>query len=697
MFEDYGMNKKQKSKNSVPKTSTERDWSPLTKNATEDELMIFLRREHSFRANQRSNKSIMWKRMQEFIKGNQTDSYNYEIEMFEDSRKTSHNKLRKIAEVQKESLSSSEKIPVAKTTSTRNEDIMKAKITSALIEEIWNKNKISEEVQKTVRGELTWCGNSFVRICWNPNLGRTYEEKISELVRENKEKYSNEVIKKIKERFDELKDTGKREGDLEIININPFTVFPEHISIDGLKDSQSILLVDSIDANVAIKKYNLDRNSKKLVIEEVDAISKQTINYDRSHIFSSYSQDYAKNNKLKNQFAIREFFQKPNDENPDGRYILAISDEIIYDGQLPFINGREDSTLQHRTFPIVQIKTDNAPGEFFQDPLMKDIISIQIKYNETRDMIFRYMKVAAFGKLLFERGSVEKAITNNVEDIIIYSKGSKPPTVLVYPTVPQDTWQEIRELKTELESMTVVNRVAISGEGGSQIRSTKQQEMAAEQSNKSMDGVRKSLYYGFREIAIQAVKIYIQKVPNEIRMFSESMEHYDLETYWETKNLVKSIYINDQDALSTRESKEEETMRAINMIMAIRNSSQGMPQPELEKATLEHSLFSTEMISSFSPNKIDEDRVCREHNNLREGNNISLNNFDNHEIHLSKHREYLLGLFEIRYNKLVLEKQIDKANKEKKVLEAHMNDHQGIVANNNAKRQAQEQMANQKG
>lgn len=662
--------------NLTPSTTTIRTDSNSDIMNDDNELSQFLNSEYERRRIIRDIKEREWMESVKFINGDQYDnSLNGRThgEMkWHNENKYVHNKIRKVAESIQANLIATKRVPIASPLTNFDKDIRMARITNDIIKQKWKELKMDDIFQSVVSDVVSY-GNVFIKTGWDWQAGRTYKEILGDYAKKNKDKFTKEDIQTLNEAAEKVGDT--REGDISVRKLNIFSVYPDNINRDNLDDNNSIMVVWSGHYETIDSKFGVNcLDDENIIIEEVSAVTQQDFNIGGTS--SLYNDIYT---SLKNQVIIKEFYQRPNNNFPNGKYIVAVSNKIVINIDLPFKNGTEKHALKERDFPIVHITTANSPKNFYGDGLIKDIIPFQKKLNAVRNLQYDFLEKTTHSQWLVQNGSLTSPITNKPGGIIRFKTGTLPPTPIQARSMSQDSWQETYTLNSEIESGTNINRVNISGEGGSQLRSQKQQQMASEQGSMNMQKTRINIASGLNKVIRQHIRIYKTMLkPNEKRHLHYSAYLND-NIDWNADLLVDNIKIESESAVnSTVDSRRNDVAIGQAAIRNTRELNGGRPNPAMETAVIEAMEFGLD-VSTIIVDKTHTQRVINEHNYLIEGISLAVDVDDDHEIHREQHVKYKFGAFTDRYQRLSETGQFGLAQAEAQMLEAHIREHVSIL------------------
>lgn len=160
---------------------------------------------------------------------------------------------------------------------------------------------------------------------------------------------------------------------------------------------------------------------------------------------------------MNNCCVVIEKYTRPTAEYPNGRLTIVAGDKLLFDGELPYVNGENGE----RDLPFVKQISNYVPGSFFGSSIIERIIPIQRAYNAVRNRKHEYFNRLAMGILTVESGSVD---TDALEQdglspgkVLVYRQGSKAPEIMSTPSDHDHFESEESRLLDEFTNISGVN------------------------------------------------------------------------------------------------------------------------------------------------------------------------------------------------------------------------------------------------
>jgi hypothetical protein len=145
----------------------------------------------------------------------------------------------------------------------------------------------------------------------------------------------------------------------------------------------------------------------------------------------------------KRYVSVREGWFQPNSKFPDGLFIMATKDKLLY--------SKEGWPYEHKEYPYT--KLDHIPtGRFYGESSIADLIPLQKEYNRTRSQIVEAKNRMSKPQLVAVRGSVDpNRITSEPGLIIFYTPGFAPPQPLPLQNLPSYVIDEVERIKLDMD------------------------------------------------------------------------------------------------------------------------------------------------------------------------------------------------------------------------------------------------------
>ncbi len=302
------------------------------------------------------------------------------------------------------------------------QDIYTAKVGKKILDSVSNRMNLSEKInQATKWSEI--CGTSFYKISWNSNLGQVVA----------------------------LEDDGSKikTGEVEISVCSPFEIYPDSSTHESLQECQSIIHARAYTIEQIKQMYGVDVEGKDINVYSLDGVTSSLGGLGYGGYSSSLIETVRKNSAI-----VLEKYVRPNAEYPDGRLIIIAGDTLVYDGQMPYVNGVDGK----REFPFIRQICSSQLGSFWGVSMINRLIPIQRAYNAVKNRKQEYLNRLTMGVLAVEDGSVD---IDNLEEeglapgkILVYRQGSNAPQFLDGEQLPTDFEKEEDKLLDEFSTLS---------------------------------------------------------------------------------------------------------------------------------------------------------------------------------------------------------------------------------------------------
>lgn len=387
-----------------------------------------------FRARQNARKSLetQWQLNMNFFAGNQFCSIGYggnledsEKQFFWQEREV-FNHIAPIVEVRLSKLSKVKPTVSVVPASNEESDIATAKLSKKILSSISNKLKLSEKISEAMKWSEI-CGTSFYKVTWDNDAGQ---------------------VVAVDENGKEVKS-----GEIDISVCSPFEIFPDSDTCENIQHCRSIIHARVYGAEEVKAMYGEDIKGQDINVFGFDAISGLG-----GLGYSSHGTKIVESKK-KNSVLVLEKYEKPTTEYPNGRLIIVAGDRVVYQGDLPYMNGEDGE----RGFPFIKQVSIEQTGSFWGNSIIDRLIPVQRAYNAVKNRKHEYLNRLSMGILKVEDGSID---LDNLEDeglcpgkIIVYRQGSTPPAFLSEGEVPSSFEKEEEKLLDEFKSISGISEV----------------------------------------------------------------------------------------------------------------------------------------------------------------------------------------------------------------------------------------------
>lgn len=369
-----------------------------------------------------------------------------------------------------------------------DEDVASASLATKLIDAVCKENDFSSQLAlANTWSEIT--GSAFFKVTWDANKGHALDA-------------SGEI----------------KEGDVTITLCPPFEIFPEDIAITDIDKQSSIMHAKVLTA----------KEVKRIWDKDVKGGDVNVFSFDNAQVGGGfgYTASVPKivSEKREDSVTVIEKYEAPTHEYPNGRLIIVAGDTLLYQGDMPYLNG-EDGV---RGYPFSkQVCIDNLTN-FFGTSVVERIIPVQRAYNTVKNRKHEFMNRMAVGVMAVEDGSVD---TDNLEEeglppgkVVVYRQGSTPPIMLSPTQVPSEFSREEEKLLNEFVMISGVSEVTTYSQVPANVASGTAISLLLEQDDTRIALTADSLRESIKRISKQVLRLYRQfaKVPRVKRITGDN-------------------------------------------------------------------------------------------------------------------------------------------------------------------------------
>ena len=571
----------------------------------EEELVAQVKADFKNRQEIRKALELNWRLNMNFVIGNQFSniSANGDIEesgkqYFWQEREV-YNHIAPILETRLSKLARVKAHATVRPSSNDNDDVACASIATKLISAVCSEN----EFENMLSSANTWSeitGSAFYKIVWDKTKGKALDN-------------NNQI----------------HEGDVSISLCPPFEIFPENIAITDIEKQASIIHAKVLSTEEVKMTWNKDVKGENLNV----------FSFENANVVGGfgYSATVPKiNTQIKqDSVLVIEKYEKPTSEFPNGRLLIVAGDTLLYSGDLPYLNG-EDQT---RTYPFARQVCIESLGSFFGCSVVERVIPVQRAYNVVKNRKHEFMNRIAMGILAVEDGSVD---TDNLEEeglspgkILVYRQGSTPPVMLNAGQVPNEFSVEEEKLLNEFVMISGVSEVTTYSQVPSNIASGSAISLLLEQDDTRISLTADSLRSAVKNIGKHILRLYKQfaKMPRIKKISGENGE-VEVASFSagniNSEDIVFDTVNNIEDSLSARRA----------MVYDMLNYGLFTDDNGKINSRTKTKLFEILGFGNWQESRdIDEvhtKKALKENLEL-ETKNVSADILDNHKIHIDEH------------------------------------------------------------
>ena len=583
------------------------------------------------RQKERKPFETQWQLNMNFLMGNQycCIGYNNEIEEFDKEyfwqEREVFNHIAPLYEIRLAKLQNVRPIMAVVPASSDDGDFKTAKLGKKIINSIYNKKEISKKIAEATKWSEI-CGTVFYKVAWNADDGAIIA------VDPNGNKIRN--------------------GEIDISVCSPFEIYPESANCFTIEDCKSIIHAKAYHVDDIKTIWGKDVEGEEINVFSLDTITKGLgglgYNACATKVISSTKKDYA---------VVIEKYERPSYKYPNGRLIIVAGKELLYYGDLPYINGTDGK----RDLPFVRQECLEQSGSFWGVSFIERVIPVQRAYNAVKNRKHEFINRLSMGILTVEDGSVD---VENLEDeglspgkILVYRRGSSAPSYMANTAVPTDFQREEDRLLDEFMTISGVSDLIRNTNSYKNMSGTALQ-LLIEQDDSRISVTTDSIKEAIKKIAQLVLRMYKQfaTTPRLLKVMGDNGE---LEVSY-----FKASDISSDDVVFESDNELNETLaQRRNMVFELLNA--GLLHDESGKLSNRMRNKALDLLgfgiweNARDINDLHIKKASNENQMAANGEEISVSEIDDHSLHIQEHTAYILG-GAIKHQKLG-QKDIEKA------------------------------------
>ena len=480
-----------------------------------------------------------------------------------------------------------------------DEDVASASLATKLIDAVCKENDFSSQLALANSwSEITGC--AFFKVTWDAEKGHALDT-------------SGEI----------------KEGDVTITLCPPFEIFPEDIAITDIDKQSSIMHA----------KVLTTKEVKRIWGKDVKGGEVNVFSFDNAQVGGGfgYTASVPKivSEKREDSVTVIEKYEAPTHEYPNGRLIIVAGDTLLYQGDMPYLNG-EDGT---RGYPFAkQVCIDNLTN-FFGTSVVERIIPVQRAYNTVKNRKHEFMNRMAVGVMAVEDGSVD---TDDLEEeglppgkVVVYRQGSTPPIMLSPTQVPSEFSREEEKLLNEFVMISGVSEVTTYSQVPANVASGTAISLLLEQDDTRIALTADSLRESIKCISKQVLRLYRQfaKVPRVKRITGDNGD-VEIASFCagniDSEDIVFDTISDIEDTLSARRAMVYDLLKL--GLFADENGKLNAST----KARLFEILGFGNWEDGRSNDEIHRKKALKENMEL-EKKDVPVDVYDDHALHIAEH------------------------------------------------------------
>lgn len=507
--------------------------------------------------------------------------------------------------------------------SSDESDIYTAKVGKKILDSVSHKfNLLAKINQATKWSEI--CGTSFYKVTWNPDLGQVLA----------------------------IEDDGRKikSGDVDICVCSPFEIYPDSATRENLQDCESIIHAKAYSVEQIKRLYGVDVQGKDINVYSLDNGSNALGGLG----IGGFSTKLIETTRYNSAIVIEKYV-KPTAEYPDGRLIIVAGDKLVYDGELPYINGIDGK----RDFPFIKQVCNEEVGNFWGVSIINRLIPIQRAYNAVKNRKAEYLNRLTLGVLTVEDGSVD---IDNLEDeglapgkILVYRQGSQAPKFLDEEKIPDEFSKEEQLLLSEFSTISGVGSMG-DLDNISHSMSGVALEIMIDENESRLKFTTDSIKTAVKNIAKQVLRLYKQfsTLPRLMKIVGDNG---DLDVFYFKGSDISSDDVQFETQADNTDTLSQRREMIFELLdKGLLQDENGQISNSVKAKVLENIGFGI-WDNAVDLNDLHMKNADAENKRMKNGVAVEVKKIDDNDLHINQHIAFMLKDI---YSGDVVDKKIEK-------------------------------------
>ncbi len=462
------------------------------------------------------------------------------------------------------------------------------------------KNSDMEGVSGKVNTWSETCGTGFYKVVWNNQGGECVGEIDGQKV---------------------------YEGQVQILPVSPFEIFPDSLYNENIKDCESIIHARAMRVKDIREKYGVIVNGEEIGVFSLTGVNNSNLNKENSTLLDAA--------------LVIEKYEKPSQDYPNGRLVTVADGKLLYSGELPYLNGENES----RTFPFVKQESLVKAGSFFGVSIIERLIPVQRAFNAVKNRKHEFLNRLSMGVMTVEDGSID--VDDLTEDglspgkVLVYRQGAKAPEIMADMTMPSDFNEEENKLINEFVIVSGVSDVSSSA-SNARLSSGSALEILVEQDNSRLVMTAEIIRRAFLEIARQTVRLYAQFMAG-VKAVRYTDAQNNTKVLYAGKDSFKcdEVYLESENELLYSNSQKKDMIFRL-FDSGLLTDDEGRLRPTTKEKVLSL-LGYKDLDYQKGLSRLQEESANRENEIIRKGSVKNIEEIDDDKIHIDEHTRYVLS------------------------------------------------------
>ncbi len=483
-------------------------------------------------------------------------------------------------------------------------DMQIARVASNILKSV----KSRVDLDKVISEATLWsevCGTAFYKVVWNFDDGKIIG--------------TDETGHNI------------REGDVNIIALSPFEIYPDTLNAGGMSEVKSLIHAKAVPVSEIYERFGVEIAGR--TIQEFSLAPYSSANSWRRPM------DISSRPVYENREILIERYTRPNGSYPDGRLEIVAGDKLLFEGPLPYQNGDRGE----RVLPFIRQTSIDLAGAFFGTSVVDRMIPLQRAYNAVRNRKHEFLNRLTAGVIAVEDGSLDaEALADEglyPGKVLVYRRGSEAPKFLDCGSLPPEFETEEERIANEFILVSGMSEISRNSASPANVTSAVGLQLLLEQDVNRMHQAVESVERAVKEAGKQILHLYKQFAHTK-RLLRMTGTGGKTELFYFD---ASDISADDIEFLTGYDRTPQEVKEEILNLLScgLLKDEEGNLSKEVKSRVLDAlgygSLETARDISYLHLRKAEKENV------LLAQREVEADEYDDHAVHITEHLRALLS------------------------------------------------------
>jgi len=320
---------------------------------------------------------------------------------------------------------------------------------------------------------------------------------------------------------------------------------------------------------------------------------------------------------------VKEYWERPNERNPQGRYIVFVGNKILVDDANPYADVCP--------IPFTHVKCIPNPGSFYADSVVTSLRSVQVVYNKLKSDIVENTVKLTNPPLLAPVNALLQAPDFDPGEIIYYNPliGGDIKQLQVVPYAAPVMNLLMRTMQ-ERDDISGLSQMALGGSARG-LRSAQAIQQMFEQ-----DRIVMSIVTDSYEDMIETTLTYVLRLarkfmdtPRMLRIMGENETREIMQFKNEDIPPNADVHVVARSTLPLSENQEQQYLFGL--------WDRGIIQDP--RLLLRISAYGNNA-ELYNDVELDSQQALRENDRMKDGKPVQVEDFHNHFVHVVEHNRF---------------------------------------------------------